>query len=254
MKGIRGKTVVISGGASGIGRATASAFLEFGATVLLADIDLSRAEDTATALGGECAAFHVDTGDEASIISLGETILGRYSGVDILVNGAATFIMKGIDATASEWDASTRTNVAGYALMAKQFVPSMQSRGGGAIINICSISAYIAQPEFATYNASKGAVRSLTRCMALDLAKYGIRVNAISPGSVWTSNSAEFHREHLNLTRAQAEADPERGGKHVLKRFADPEEIAYPIVFLASDYSSFIVGTDLMVDGGYTII
>lgn len=254
MKGISGKTVVITGGASGIGFATSKAFLKFGASVFIADIDRDQGERSAKELGDRCCYIPVDTGNASSIEKLGSEVLNQCDGVDILVNGAATFIMKGVDASASDWEESNRVNIAGYALVSQQFIHGMKTRGGGAIINICSISAYIAQPGFATYNASKGAIRSLTQCMALDLAKDGIRVNSVSPGSVWTQNSEQFHKNYLGLNRERAEADPERGGKHILKRFADPDEIAYPIVFLASDYSSFIIGADLVIDGGYTVI
>lgn len=185
---------------------------------------------------------------------MAESVISHFGQVDVLVNGAACFLMEGIEADESVWQRTCQVNIAGYALCAKYIVPSMIKNGGGAIVNICSISAHIAQPEFVTYNSSKGAISSMTRCMALDLAKHNIRVNAISPGTVWTKSNEIFHRENLNCTRDEAEKDANGGGKHVVKRYADPQEIAYPIVFLASDYASFVVGADLMVDGGYTII
>jgi NAD(P)-dependent dehydrogenase (short-subunit alcohol dehydrogenase family) len=254
MKGIQDKIAVVTGGATGIGRATAAALIEFGAVVAIADIDLCSAKNTAHRLGSKCKAYEVDTESERSISNLANSVVNDLGGIDILVNGAAAFIMKGVEATSEEWAKSSAINIAGYALCAKYFAPSMIARGGGSIINICSISAHIAQPGFATYNASKGAIASLTRCMALDLARHNIRVNAVSPGSVWTDTNRKFHMEQLKMSREEAETDPDRGGKHVLKRFADPEEVAYPIAFLASDYSSFITGADLLIDGGYTIV
>ena len=218
MKGIQDKIVLITGAATGIGKATAHAFLEFGATVAIADINFELAKQAEQELGLRCKAFEVDTGNEISISAMASNVIKEFGGVDILVNGAATFIMKGIEAGSLEWAQSNAVNIAGYALCAKYITPSMITRGSGSIINICSISAHIAQPSFLTYNAAKGAVASMTRCMALDLAKHKIRVNSISPGSVWTETSEVFHREQLNLTRVQAEEDPSRGGKHILRK------------------------------------
>jgi dihydroanticapsin dehydrogenase len=130
----------------------------------------------------------------------------------------------------------------------------MIKSGKGAIVNICSISAFIAQPDFVTYAATKGAVVSMTRCMALDLAKYGIRVNAINPGTVWTDSNEKFHKEVLNMSRIDADNHPEIGGMHILKRTADPKEIAETILFLSSEKASYITAANLMVDGGYTAL
>jgi dihydroanticapsin dehydrogenase len=130
----------------------------------------------------------------------------------------------------------------------------MRKQKGGAIIHICSISAFIAQPGFVTYSTTKGAIASMTRCMALDLAKDNIRVNAVNPGTVWTDSNRDFIQKTLGYDRREAETDPNIGGKHVLKRTADPEEIANCVLFLASNRSSFITASNLMVDGGYTAL
>jgi dihydroanticapsin dehydrogenase len=126
----------------------------------------------------------------------------------------------------------------------------MRKAGVGAIVNLGSISSFIAQPNYWTYNASKGAIANLTRCMALDLAP-DIRVNAVCPGAVWTQ-IVQQHARNLGLDRKGAEAHPDWGGAHMLKRIADPREIAYAILFLASDEASFITAANLMVDAGYT--
>lgn len=258
MKGIQGKTCLITGSAKGIGLATAHSFLEFGANVSLLDIDqesgLSAFLEANTKFPGKVLFSKCDTSLEDEIISACSNTIKQFGRIDCLVNGAAIFIMKGVEATVEDWNKSNSINITAYSLCAKYSIPSMISNGGGSIINIASISGLIAQESFLTYNTAKGAIINMTRCMALDLAKHNIRVNAVSPGSTWTKSSEEFHKTELKLTREQAEADPTRGGKHVLKRYADPEEIAYPIVFLASDYASFITGENLMIDGGYTII
>jgi dihydroanticapsin dehydrogenase len=138
----------------------------------------------------------------------------------------------------------------GPALVAKHVVPEMRKVGGGAIVNLGSISSFIAQPQFVTYNASKGAVANMTRCMAMDLAADHIRVNAVCPGTVWTSIVERLAREK-GLDRASAEQHPDFGGSHMIKRMAEPREIAHAILFLASDEASFITAENLMVDGGY---
>ena len=127
----------------------------------------------------------------------------------------------------------------------------MRRAGGGSIVNLGSISSFIAQPQFVTYNATKAAIANMTRCMALDLAPDNIRVNAVCPGAVWTQIVQRITRE-AGLDRAAADAHPDWGGAHMIHRIAEPREIAYAILFLASEEASFITGENLMVDGGYT--
>src|SRR5262249_45102862 len=151
---------------------------------------------------------------------------------DILVNNAAVFVLRGIDATPEEWRQSLDVNVIGLALVTKHVVPVMRQAGGGAIVNLASISSFIAQPEFITYNATKAAIANMTRCMALDLAPHHIRVNAVAPGTVWTQIVERRARE-LGLDRAAADVHADFGAAHMIHRCADPREIAYPILFLA---------------------
>jgi len=139
----------------------------------------------------------------------------------------------------------------GPALVAKHVVPEMRKAGGGAIVNLASISSFIAQPGFVTYNATKAAVANMTRCMALDLAPDNIRVNAVCPGAVWTQIVQRLTAEQ-GMDRAAADVHPDWGGAHMIKRIAEPREIAYAILFLASDEASFITAENLMVDAGYT--
>ena len=127
----------------------------------------------------------------------------------------------------------------------------MRRAGGGSIVNLASISSVIAQPEMLTYNATKAAIANMTRCMAMDLANDRIRVNAVGPGTIWTQIVERLARE-AGLSRAEADVAPQWGGAQLIKRIAEPREIAYPILFLASDEASFITGSLLMADGGYT--
>jgi dihydroanticapsin dehydrogenase len=179
-----------------------------------------------------------------------EAAVRAFGRIDILVNNAGIFVLKGIEATPEEWRQVLDVNVMGPALVAKHVVPEMRKVGGGAIVNLGSISSFIAQPHFVTYNASKAAIANMTRCMALDLAPDNIRVNAVCRGTVWTQIVERLTRER-GLDRAAADQHPDFGASHMIKRLADPREVAYAILFLASDEASFITAENLMVDGGY---
>lgn len=255
MKGLAGKVAIVTGGASGIGEAICGAFAAAGTVVVIADIDAEAANgvaDTLVAKGACVDWVATDTSNEGSVSAMVDRVTARMGRVDILVNGAAEFIMRGVDATVDEWQRIWSVNVLGYALCAKHVVPHMRKNGGGAIVNISSISAAIAQPGYVTYNTTKGAVSAMTRCLALDLAPDRIRVNSISPGTVWTRRTEEFLRRTEGLDRAAADTHPEIGGRHMLGRCAEPAEIADAVLFLASDSASFITAADLVVDGGYT--
>jgi NAD(P)-dependent dehydrogenase (short-subunit alcohol dehydrogenase family) len=165
--------------------------------------------------------------------------------VRYLVNCAATFLARGEDATSEDWELSLGVNVAGTALMASAIIPLIRRAGGGAIVNVASISGYIAQPRRWTYNATKGALLALTRCQALDLAADHIRVNSVSPGTIWT---AELDRM---AGGDRAKWEPVFAPHHMLNRVGEPDEVAAAILFLCSQAASFITGEDLRVDGGY---
>ncbi len=143
------------------------------------------AEEIARA-GGKSLFVRTDVADENSVRAAVSRIAESLGRIDVLVNNAAVFVLKGIDATVEEWRKILDVNVMGPALMAKHVVPEMRKAGGGAIVNLGSISSFIAQPQFVTYNTTKTAVLGMTRCMALDLAPENIRVNAVCPGAVWT--------------------------------------------------------------------
>ena len=254
MPDFAGQTVLVTGGGSGIGAATCQRFAEQGARVAIFDIDESAATRVANQLStinAECLAIAADVSAEVQVQNAVHQVVDRFSTIDILVNNAAVFILKGIDATVDDWRNITDVNIMGTALVSKHVVPIMRQGTKGAIVNLGSISSFIAQPEFVTYNATKAAIAAMTRCMALDLATHGIRVNAVCPGTVWTPIVEELCRQD-GLDRAAADGHPDWGGTHMLNRLADPQEIAEAVLFLASDQASFITAECLMVDGGYS--
>jgi NAD(P)-dependent dehydrogenase (short-subunit alcohol dehydrogenase family) len=235
---------VITGGASGIGRATAQAFVAAGAHAVLIDRDAELLGVTAAALE-RATPVHGDVSRLPDCQAAAAAAEATGLPVRALVNCAATFLSKGEDATPQDWDTSLGINVKGMALMASCVAPLLRAAGGGAIVNIASISAHIAQPNRWTYNATKGAVLALTRCQALDLASDGIRVNSISPGVIWTP---ELDRMTGGDRRTW---EPILGEHHILGRVGEPEEVASVILFLCGDGASFVTGADLPVDGGY---
>ena len=249
---LAGRAAIITGGAAGIGRATAELFAEEGARVVVADLDENSGDETVSVIegkGGEAIFVATDVSREDDAQRLCEQALRVFGRVDILVNNAATFVLKGLEASIEDWRRSLDVNVVGTALVSRFAGEAMKRSGGGAIVNLGSISSFIAQPQFVTYSATKAALVQMTRNMALDLAPFGIRVNCVCPGTILTRASQD-HMERVGMTLEEFVA--EEGPKHLLGRVGKPREVAYAILFLASDEASFITGTHLMVDGGYT--
>jgi NAD(P)-dependent dehydrogenase (short-subunit alcohol dehydrogenase family) len=243
-----GRVAVVTGGASGIGEATAREFASSGASVAILDINAEAGEKAAAQMrseGGTVAFFPLDVSDRDACRRAADAIAARWSGVRFLVNSAASFLGKGLDAETEDWERSLGVNVRGAANMAQACHPHMKRAGGGAIVNLSSISAHVAQPNRWTYNATKGALLAMTRCQALDLAPDGIRVNAVSPGWTWTPEVAKAAQGD------RARWEPVWGRYSMLRRLGEPREIARAILFLCSDDASFITGAELPVDGGY---
>ena len=220
---------------------------------MVADIDVGGGEETVKKIKdsqGKSLFVRTDVSVESDVQAMVEAAKAAYGTVDVLVNDAAAFVFGEVqDVTDADWQRVFGVNVIGQAYCVKHVLPVMKGAGGGAIVNIASVSGYIAQPAFIPYNASKGAVMQLTRCLALDLAPYNIRVNCVCPGSVLTQ-ATELHRKFVGEDRETFLA--EAASSNFMKRNADPREIACGALFLASDEASFVTGTPLVMDGGGT--
>lgn len=245
------KTAIITGAGAGIGEAIAIRFAEEGAALVLNDLYAEAAERTRAKLpsGSRAVVAAGNVAEEATGPRLAQAALDEFGSIDILVNNAADFTQKNIEAASvGDWERVLNVNVVAVALVSKAVVPHMKARGG-SIVNMASQSGIIAQRNFATYNASKGAVITLTRCMALDLAPHRIRVNSICPGTILTSASyREIERLGLTFETWRDQVAPQ----HMLNRLGEPREVANATLFLASDEASFMTAAELLVDGGAT--
>ena len=249
---LKDKVAVITGASSGIGRDTAELFCQEGAKVVVADLDGQAGEAVVSSIrqrNGVAHFVHTDISKESDAERLAAETARMYGGLDVLVNNAANFVWKGPDASQEDWRRSVNVNIIGTALVTKYAVEQMKKAKGGSIVNLGSISSFIAQPDFVTYSATKAAILQMTRNWALDLAPYGIRVNAVCPGTVLTPTLERYMAQH-GMTLDQVNAI--EGAKTFLKRIGQPREVAQAILFLASDEASYITGTYLLVDGGYT--
>jgi NAD(P)-dependent dehydrogenase (short-subunit alcohol dehydrogenase family) len=251
---LKGKIAAITGAATGLGEATALLFAEEGAHVVVADFDDAGGERAVSEIrkkGAEALFVHADISKESDARGIAEEAVRVFGGIDVLVNNAAVFVLKGFDATVAEWQRSLGINVIGTALVTKYVAEVMKKNGRGAIVNLSSVSAWIAQSNMFAYSSTKAAILQMTRNMAMDLALYGIRVNAVCPGTIMTAAVRRYMQER-GMTLDQLNA--EEGAKTLLKRVGQQREVANAILFLASDDASYITGTHLMVDGGYTAI
>ena len=248
------RVALVTGAASGIGRATAERLAGKGAQVALLDVDAAEGQRVTEAMhrsGWECIFVHADVSEEEQVRRAVADTAARLGPVDTLINNAAAFVFRSIEATAADWNRVLSVNVMGAAFCVKHVLPGMQRAGKGAIVNLSSISGFIAEANSLTYSTSKAALLGLTRCMALDLARWNIRVNAIAPGWVDTPQlRRDIARERMTFDEALGDAGP----RHILGRFAQASEIASAIAFLISDDASFLTGTCLMADGGYTAL
>ncbi|MCC6857675.1 MAG: glucose 1-dehydrogenase [Bryobacterales bacterium] len=241
------RAAIVTGGASGIGRAVVEELCREGASVAFVDLSESGGAlaESLSQAGHDVLFFRGDVADQEFCRASVSTALQCFGRIDYVVNNAFSFLSKGLDVTREDWKRTFQVGPEAFALLAQLTADCMRAQGGGAIVNVSSISAFIAQPHRWTYNAAKGAVHTLTKCMALDLAPYGIRVNSVSPGWIWT--------QEVDKAAAgdRARWEPVWGQYHMLERCGEPVEVAAAILFLLSDDASFITGADLPVDGGY---
>lgn len=250
MDGLHTKAVLITGGGGGIGRATALAFAQSGARLMLGDLDLAAAEETArlvVAAGGEAYAFQVDVAQPEQAEALVKATVDRLGRLDCAVNNA------GIEASqeglvrlpVATWERTLAVNLSGVFYCMRAEIAAMRT-SGGAIVNMASALGLVGFVGAAAYVAAKHGVIGLTKTAALEYATRGIRVNAVCPGFVATPM----------LERAGVTTDPERqtmiADLHAMRRLGRPEEIAGAVLYLCSDAASFVTGEALVVDGGYT--
>jgi NAD(P)-dependent dehydrogenase (short-subunit alcohol dehydrogenase family) len=245
---LEGKTAIVTGAGSGIGAAAALRFAAEGASLVCADIRLARAQETADAIvaaGGRAVAVEADVRLAAHNEAMVAAALEHFGGLQAAFFNAGT-IRPGnaVKLSEEDWDVVMDTNVKSIFLGAKFVVPVMADSGGGSIINTASVSGLRGDRSSIVYGASKAAVINLTRCLAVDHARQGIRVNAICPGAIDTPPIKRM------LATEQAKASA--GRSHPLGRIGQPEEIAAAAVWLASDQSSFVTGEALVVDGGFS--
>jgi NAD(P)-dependent dehydrogenase (short-subunit alcohol dehydrogenase family) len=245
---LEGKVALISGSANGMGEAEARMFAREGAKVVVADVLEDQGQQVAASIveaGGEAQFIRLDVTNEDDWQEVVTTAVARYGKLDILVNNAGISGSADPDLlSTANWDRLMEINAKGVFLGMKTAIPEMQKAGGGAIVNISSISGFIGQDYIhMAYNASKGAVRIMTKSAAVQYAKDGIRVNSVHPGMM------------PPMLTSVASADPERRRQRLslvpMGRAGEREEVGYAVLFLASDEASYITGTELVVDGGY---
>ena len=245
---LEGKVALISGGARGMGAAEARFFAREGARVAVGDLleeEGARLESEIAEAGGDCIFIRLDVTSEESWANAVELTVSRYGRLDVLVNNAGVYQKARVEDTTLEgWDRVMAINAAGPFLGTKAAVPAMRDSGGGSIVNISSTAGLVGSLHSTAYTASKGAVRLLTKATAVQYAGDGIRANSVHPGPIDTDMLAAVY------------SDPEERRRRVSRipmgREGTVEEVAYGVLFLASDESSFMTGSELVIDGGAT--
>jgi len=245
-----GKCVVVTGSGSGIGRATALCFAKEGASVVIADIDLHAALDTAELIlqsNGKAVAFRVDVSDPISVQALVAFTISQFSGLHAIVNNAAIQVSKTVEDTSfEEWSKQLAVNLGGVFLCSKYFLPYLKE-SKGSIVNMSSVNGFFVEPTCAGYCATKAGIIGLTKAMAIDHGHEGVRVNCICPGYI----DAGLAEGYFQIQADPALARREAGKLHALWRIGKPEEVGRVAVFLASEDASFVTGASIVVDGGF---
>jgi NAD(P)-dependent dehydrogenase (short-subunit alcohol dehydrogenase family) len=249
---LEGRVTIITGAASGIGRASAKEFAREGAKVVVADINLEGAQETAQQIvtaGGLALAVKTDVSQPQSVQTLIEQTLRTFGKLNVLFNNAAIQVNKTIeDTTIEEWNRQMGINLGGVFLCSKYSLPHLRGTSG-CVINMASVNGFFVEPMCAGYCAIKGAIIALTKAMAIDHGRDGIRVNCICPGYIDTGLAQEYFEVQPDPAAARAAA----GKLHALGRVGKPEEVARVAVFLASDDASFVTGSSVVASGGFGV-
>ena len=255
MDRVKDKVAIVTGGALGIGRASCFLLSREGARVAVTDVLDDQGRKTASEIqnaGGTAEYWHLDVSNEADVTRVSAEVNRRFGRIDVLVNNAG---ISGVnrpthEVTESEWDALMAINVKGVFFCTKHVIPYMKEGGrGGSIINLSSIYGIVGGGDVPPYHASKGAVRMMAKNDALIYALDRIRVNSVHPGFIWTPMVEKFAADlpgGVDAVRKQFDS------KHPLGHIGEPDDIGWAIVYLASEESKFVTGTELVVDGGYT--
>jgi NAD(P)-dependent dehydrogenase (short-subunit alcohol dehydrogenase family) len=253
MNRVKNKVAMVTGGSLGLGRATAIRLAGEGAKVAVTDVSENQENSTVEVIkkaGGEAAFWHLDVTNENEVAKVIGEIAAKWGRIDVLVNNAGII---GVDkptheVTEQEWDKVMNVNVKGVFFCTKHTIPYMLKSGRGSIINLSSIYGLVGAADVPPYHASKGAVRLMSKNDALTYAKENIRVNSVHPGFIWTPMVENF-------AKTDGHADEVRKALialHPLGRLGEPDDIAWGILYLASDESKFVTGSELVIDGGYT--
>jgi NAD(P)-dependent dehydrogenase (short-subunit alcohol dehydrogenase family) len=251
---VDGKAAIVTGASSGIGRATAVLLAREGARVAVTARRPEAGREVVEEIeqaGGQAQYWQLDTTDEKGIQRVVADVVGAFGNLNVLVNNAGiTGVGKPThELTLQEWNDVISVNLTGVFLCTKHAIPYMRRAGGGSIINLSSVYGLVAAPEIPAYHASKGGVRVLSKTDALLYAVDGIRVNSVHPGFIWTPMVEDAFREDGgDMEEGRREIDE----LHPIGHMGEPEDVAYGILYLASDEAKFVTGSELVIDGGYT--
>jgi 3(or 17)beta-hydroxysteroid dehydrogenase len=252
MNRVKDKVALVTGCAGGLGRTEALLLAKEGAVVVVTDIEESAVECLAEEIklqGGKALQARLDVTSEDEWNGVIDRILKEFGKLDVLVNNAGVILYKKIEDTSlTEWRRLMSVNLDGVFLGTKCAIKAMKTNGTGSIINIASVAGLIGNPDAAAYHASKGGVRSFTRAAAIECSKagygYNIRINSIYPGVINTSMADDLKKDEAKLQMALS--------WHAMGHFGEPEDVAYGVLYLASDESKFLTGSELVIDGGWT--